>query len=885
MSATSNSLLEVRPLGRDLAMHVTPRHQFHHLVRDQERFTTDLICRISRRAGLFVDVGAHCGFFSLIAASSNSALDVIAVEPTPDTFAVLERNLATLTTDKVTSYQTAISDVVGTKSFGISQKPENCGFYFRPEAPPLRWIDVPTKSLDALLLDRRPCPLVIKIDTQGHELAVVKGMSETLRRFNEISLIVKFNPVMLRAGGNQPAALLEELDRLGFETFMIDDRARQTFRLRPSGDWERLLGEAHSADLYCVRKDRALSLCFFAHTAELGGAERTLLGLIEELITNHGAICCVVVPGQGAFAQALERVGASCIIAQYQWWCAQEQLTGNERGQRIRQGIESVFADIVPQIKKIDPDCIWTMTMVIPWGAMIAGILAKPHVWSVHEYGEKDHDLKFFWPLDQISADIVASSSLVYVVSKGIVAALFPTSPADRLRPFPYSIAVPPASDGDSELEFFKESKSIKLGVFASLHPAKGQEDAVLALAQLVARGHNVELLLAGLTADQSYRERLVALGRKLKVAERIHFSGFLDDPYRAMRSCDIIVVCSRNEAFGRVAVEAMLLKKAVVYAAAGGLLESMIDGQTGLSYPPADIESLVAGLEELIGNPERRTAIGEFARRHAIARFGRGAGGREIFGTLLELRSQAAPKVLAPGLLEDNVFSTMADSITELRRTTVERSELRIELHRTTVEREELRAELSRVSAELSRVSEARDHWRADAGELRTSREEVRARLKETQAELRQWQDQGRALNNLATYASERYAAANLAGLAKPVGFGVRLFRRVRSKLRLPSSVPSRAYYAVRNSIFFDAAFYSNEYPDVEATGTDPVLHYILHGGFEGRNPGPYFSSSKYLDENPDVVAAGVNPLVHYELNGRRERRALPLMDLSSST
>ena len=149
--------------------------------------------------------------------------------------------------------------------------------------------------------------------------------------------------------------------------------------------------------------------------------------------------------------------------------------------------------------------------------------------------------------------------------------------------------------------------------------------------------------------------EKLIALGRKLNVAERIHFSGFLADPYSAMRSCDIIIVCSRNEGFGRVAVEAMLMEKAVVYAAAGGLLESMIDGQTGISYPPANIERLVAGLEELIGNPERRRSIERFSRPYAEAKFGRGASGGEIFRTLVKL-PRTAPKTFTPSLLGENM-------------------------------------------------------------------------------------------------------------------------------------------------------------------------------------------------------------------------------------
>jgi SAM-dependent methyltransferase len=53
-----------------------------------------------------------------------------------------------------------------------------------------------------------------------------------------------------------------------------------------------------------------------------------------------------------------------------------------------------------------------------------------------------------------------------------------------------------------------------------------------------------------------------------------------------------------------------------------------------------------------------------------------------------------------------------------------------------------------------------------------------------------------------------------------------------------------------------------------------DPFLHYLGHGGYEGRDPGPTFSSSWYLRAYPDVKNAGTNPLIHYIRYGQREGR-----------
>ena len=70
---------------------------------------------------------------------------------------------------------------------------DNCEFYEHPNAPPLRTMEVETSSVDALLQHREPCPLVIKIDTEGHEIAILEGMSDTLRRFDDVALIIEFN--------------------------------------------------------------------------------------------------------------------------------------------------------------------------------------------------------------------------------------------------------------------------------------------------------------------------------------------------------------------------------------------------------------------------------------------------------------------------------------------------------------------------------------------------------------------------------------------------------------------------------------------------------------------------------------------------------------------
>ncbi|KIQ97616.1 Glycosyltransferase [Lysobacter sp. A03] len=71
-----------------------------------------------------------------------------------------------------------------------------------------------------------------------------------------------------------------------------------------------------------------------------------------------------------------------------------------------------------------------------------------------------------------------------------------------------------------------------------------------------------------------------------------------------------------------------------------------------------------------------------------------------------------------------------------------------------------------------------------------------------------------------------------------------------------------------------FDAAYYIEQYPDVAATGADPLDHYLRHGAMEGRNPSAMFDTRYYLDNNPDIARLDINPLVHFCAQGWKELR-----------
>jgi glycosyltransferase involved in cell wall biosynthesis len=85
------------------------------------------------------------------------------------------------------------------------------------------------------------------------------------------------------------------------------------------------------------------------------------------------------------------------------------------------------------------------------------------------------------------------------------------------------------------------------------------------------------------------------------------------------------VVACpSHREGYGVVCAEAMAYGRPVVASAVGGLLDLVVDGETGLLVPPGDVHALREALERLVGDADLRSRLGTAARERARELFSR---------------------------------------------------------------------------------------------------------------------------------------------------------------------------------------------------------------------------------------------------------------------
>lgn len=93
------------------------------------------------------------------------------------------------------------------------------------------------------------------------------------------------------------------------------------------------------------------------------------------------------------------------------------------------------------------------------------------------------------------------------------------------------------------------------------------------------------------------------------------------------------------------------------------------------------------------------------------------------------------------------------------------------------------------------------------------------------------------------------------------------------------------KAYYSIKKNNLFDEEYYLKNYPKLEKSNIDPLLHYLTQGCYEGKSPNSYFNADYYFNKYDDVEKSGLNPFIHYELYGKKEKREIKPLKSTSLT
>jgi glycosyltransferase involved in cell wall biosynthesis len=194
-------------------------------------------------------------------------------------------------------------------------------------------------------------------------------------------------------------------------------------------------------------------------------------------------------------------------------------------------------------------------------------------------------------------------------------------------------------------------SRPPTIGIVAQVTPWKGQREAIETLIRVRAAQPDARLIIAGAVkfADRSTRfdnhTYLAELRGRVAAAsleDGVDFLGECEDVPDLLARCDVLLVPSWGEPFGRSMIEAMAMGVPVVATNLGGPAEVIEDGVSGVLVPVRDVSAMAAAVGELLANAGLRVRMGAAGRAVVVDRFEQGAYAERVVAAYAAVLSRA---------------------------------------------------------------------------------------------------------------------------------------------------------------------------------------------------------------------------------------------------
>jgi FkbM family methyltransferase len=196
------------------------------LGRYYESFVPLIISSCLKESDTFIDVGANRGVHTMFASRYLSSGHVFAFEPNPRTFQVLQAHLTMNALNNCRIYNVGLSDENGTLELNLfaDDAPSGCSFIDKGENLVKQRFTVPVQRLDDVLGPIAPGGRVlIKIDTEGFEHHVIRGMEQLLEN-HQVAIVTEIVNDWLQKAGSSAQALFDDLVGRGFRAYRCSTR-------------------------------------------------------------------------------------------------------------------------------------------------------------------------------------------------------------------------------------------------------------------------------------------------------------------------------------------------------------------------------------------------------------------------------------------------------------------------------------------------------------------------------------------------------------------------------------------------------------------------------------------------------------------------------------
>jgi len=389
-----------------------------------------------------------------------------------------------------------------------------------------------------------------------------------------------------------------------------------------------------------------MRIVFLNPTAQIGGAERSLLDMMSSLRQAQPSWqLCLVSGDNGPLLDACAdlSIPAFTVRLPSQLACLGDAGAGGPAGQEVskavlmtRLALASVDAARYARalrraLNELKPDLLHSNGLKMHALAACAKPHGVPLVWHIHDYiSSRPVMSRLLRALAGRCSAAIANSMSVAEDFRSALKARMPVHPMWNAVDLDEFSPEGPKLDLDATSGLPTAPPNVvRIGLVGTFAKWKGHEVFLRALAMLPrdlpVRGYIIGGPVYQTGASQWRLDDLEQRAADLGISDRIGFTGFVPRPADAMRALDIVVHASTQpEPFGLVIIEAMACRRALIASHAGGASEIIRAGANALPHTPGDVNALAALMSKLVHDSSLREKLGQAGRKTAEEYFNR---------------------------------------------------------------------------------------------------------------------------------------------------------------------------------------------------------------------------------------------------------------------
>ena len=375
-------------------------------------------------------------------------------------------------------------------------------------------------------------------------------------------------------------------------------------------------------------------ILFVAHSGSQGGAELSLQTIFDELDRSKYEATAVFA-WDGPMVEAARRRGVRAEILPLSWWMCFEPSPWYFKN--LLLGSVPRIWQLTRTIRQNRIDLVYTNTAVVFDGAVAAWLAGVPHVWHVREVLKPSYMKPRILPLRLIARLIGRLSNRVVFASHSNLKASGRGIPEEKRAMVYNSVSIPGNDPPDRPNEILD-----RLGLGSDLRQCVvlwigrfSERKNPLLLIRAVARMKHAEKAAVVFVGEGPLEQAMTGAIESLDLGDTCRIIGFQKELRPLFQLADLLVLSSREEAFGRVLIEAGAYGKPVVSTRTEGPVEIVVDGQTGFLVDKHSENQLAEKIDRLVADPRKRTEMGRAGAMRVAELFSAKKNTRKIEGIL----------------------------------------------------------------------------------------------------------------------------------------------------------------------------------------------------------------------------------------------------------